>query len=168
MKQIYLMRHAHASDEADVPDHDRALSERGVDEAKTMSRWISDSYIKPSVVLCSTANRCQQTYGLVEQLCGLKKPHYVDNLYLASAGDLITKLQMIDDAFASVLLVGHNPGLAELARSFEPAEHLKQGDRDALIRFSPTTFVSASSDIQNWSDAAPHNITLTQCTGIGA
>lgn len=166
MKQIYLLRHADASGGQDVPDHDRALSERGVDEAKLLSRWVGDSYIKPKVVLCSTANRCQQTYGLVQQLCGLEKPNYVDSLYLASAGDLLAQLNMLDDAFASVLLVGHNPGLADLSRSFGRAEHIKQADKDALVRFSPATFVSASADIAAWKDAAPHNITLTQCAAI--
>jgi len=162
------MRHAHASDEPGVPDHDRSLSERGAEEAKMLSRWMGNSYIKPQVVLCSTANRCQQTYGLVQQLCGLEKPNYVDALYLASAGDLTTQLQMLDDAFASVLIVGHNPGLADLSRSFARAEHIKQGDKDALVRFSPATFVSASADIKTWTDVAPHNVTLTQCTGISA
>ncbi len=169
MKQIYLMRHAHAGGEQpDVPDHDRSLSEQGVDEAKMLSRWIGDSYIKPQVVLCSTANRCQQTYGLVQQLCGLLKPNYNDGLYLASAGDLLAQLNILDDAFASVLFVGHNPGLADLSRSFGRAEHIKQSDKDALVRFSPATFVSASTGVKHWADVAPHNITMTQCAGIGA
>jgi phosphohistidine phosphatase len=105
-------------------------------------------------------------HGLLELLAGLRKPTYVDALYLAGASDIISYLQMLDDVFGSVLVVGHNPGLADLARSFGRAEHIKQSDKDALVAFSPATFVCASAKVASWKDITPPLIRLTHCVSV--
>jgi phosphohistidine phosphatase len=68
------------------------------------------------LVLCSSALRTRETAELV--LAGFAKPPrilYEDGLYLATAGDLLQRLQQINESRDAVMVIGHNPGLHELA-----------------------------------------------------
>jgi phosphohistidine phosphatase len=88
-----------------------------------MAAHLRREAVKPALVLCSTALRARQTFealALGGEVC------YEDGLYSASAADLLARLHRVPDQVGSVMVVGHNPGLHELAVACS-------GSGDALV-----------------------------------
>jgi phosphohistidine phosphatase len=66
-------------------------------------------------VLCSTARRACETLERIEPALGVADVRFEPALYGASAGALLERLHDVPDRVGSVMLIGHNPGLQELA-----------------------------------------------------
>lgn len=117
MKTLWLLRHAKASQGGDgLADRDRPLNARGRDAAARIGRHLAEREVRPELVLCSPALRTRETIELVASGIGSElQIDYEDELYLASERDLRHRVEQVPESVASVLLVGHNPGLAELA-----------------------------------------------------
>jgi phosphohistidine phosphatase len=117
-KNILLLRHA-KSDWHSVQknDHDRPLSRRGERAAKTMAAHLAEHAPRPDLILCSTATRTRQTLMPVEKALGSPVPatFLEQGLYLASEEELLERLQALPEETATVLLIGHNDGLGQLA-----------------------------------------------------
>ena len=114
MSRLYLLRHAKSSwKDASLDDHDRPLAPRGRKASKAIGRYLRDHDIEPELVLCSSAKRARQT---LERL----GPAGVDariepELYGAGAHALLERLHAVPEDVASVMLIGHNPGMQQLA-----------------------------------------------------
>jgi phosphohistidine phosphatase len=116
MKHLILMRHASAGPGED--DRARPLSPEGLAEAERMGHALAalaEHGFRPERALVSPARRTRETLaGVRTALAGLAAVEEDEALYLASPGRLLGRLQRLPDAASQVLLVGHNPGLAEL------------------------------------------------------
>jgi phosphohistidine phosphatase len=113
-RRLYLLRHAKSSwKERELADHDRPLAGRGRRAAKAMGRHLREAGIEPELVLCSTARRARETFART----GLegRAVRFEPELYGAGAGDLLARLRDVDAAVGSVMVIGHNPGLQDLA-----------------------------------------------------
>lgn len=122
MKTLYLLRHAKSSrDDPFLPDRERPLETRGERDAAKMGRRWSHRHGKPDLILSSPAARALATARLVAEALGCKnKDIRVDErLYDATVQGLIRVVEALDDTLERVMLVGHNPGLAELAHHFD-------------------------------------------------
>jgi phosphohistidine phosphatase len=117
MKTLYLLRHAKSSwDDPSTPDHDRPLNERGRRAAALMGTQINTRGIRPEVVLCSTARRAVETLeAFSEMIAGTADIAIERDLYLAGVGKLTARLNELSERVGSVMLIGHNPGIHELA-----------------------------------------------------
>ena len=116
MKRIYLLRHAKSSwKDTSLPDHDRPLAGRGRRAAKAIAGHLREQGIEPELVLCSSARRARETLDRIESSLGGPTVRVDPDLYAASAGALLEQLQGVPDSVESVMLIGHNPGLQELA-----------------------------------------------------
>jgi phosphohistidine phosphatase len=119
-RRLVLLRHA-KSDWPDVADHERPLAKRGRRDAPVAGRWLGRSGYVPDVVVCSTARRARQTWelasaGLAEAADGAAPPvRYEPRVYEATVLGLLMLVREFPDDERTVLIVGHNPGLAELA-----------------------------------------------------
>jgi phosphohistidine phosphatase len=108
--RLYLLRHAKSSwDEPRLVDHDRPLAPRGRRAAKAMGRYLRRHEIEPDVILCSSATRARQT---LERL-GLPDARIEPGLYGADAATL----RGFIPETGSAMLIGHNPGVQDLALS---------------------------------------------------
>jgi phosphohistidine phosphatase len=115
-RRVYLLRHAKSSwQNVDLADHDRPLAPRGRRAADAIARHMRAEAITPGLVLCSTARRARETVERVRPALGAATILYERELYGASATDLLARLRTVPDETASVLLVGHNPAMGELA-----------------------------------------------------
>jgi len=126
---LLLMRHAKASSDPGFADHDRPLSAKGRRGAELVGEWLAARSAGEVHVLCSSSRRTRETLALLQVAGALDRARIEieSDLYLASAGDLLVRLQRLDASEASpVLAVGHNPGLHELAVALAG-----EGDRDA-------------------------------------
>ena len=116
MHALHLLRHAKSSwaDET-LDDHDRPLSKRGRHDANAIARHLAGRGGTPDLLLSSTAARARATFApLLERL----KPRRIlldRTLYLVPGPALLEHLRNTDEDVGSALLVGHNPGLHELA-----------------------------------------------------
>jgi len=116
VRQLLLMRHAKSSwDDRTLHDHDRPLSERGRRAVVAMRHAMRDLGLAPDVVLVSTAARTMQTVAALEPWDDTPLTEPIDALYLAEPAKLLAVLHGVAETARSVLLVGHNPGLHELA-----------------------------------------------------
>lgn len=116
MHTLHLLRHAKSSWKEDLDDHDRPLSRRGRETARHLGRLLPAATGRLDLVVCSTARRARETLDLVlSGYAPAPKCLIEDGLYLASAARLLARLKRLDDADDNVLVIGHNPGLHELA-----------------------------------------------------
>lgn len=115
MRELILLRHAHAEPAAPGQDDlDRPLSPEGLAEAEAAGRWLAERGLVPDCVLCSPARRARETLEAVLGVVGYVDQRLEDAIYEASPGTLAA----LADAHCDVgrlLLVGHNPGLEQLA-----------------------------------------------------
>jgi len=127
MRTLWLLRHAKAArGDSGMRDHERPLEDRGRDAARRVGRFLAERGAVPERVLCSSSVRTRQTWDeLSEMLDGPPPCSFERELYLASAGDLLSRAQGASDEVESLMLIAHNPGIAELAitltRSGKPA-----------------------------------------------
>ena len=116
-RRLILLRHA-KSDWPDVPDRDRPLAKRGRRDAPRIGRWLHEQGYQPDVVVVSAATRTRQTWDLVApELGGSPAVHFEPRAYAASALTLLYLAQELPARYRTALLIGHNPGLSELATS---------------------------------------------------
>ena len=114
MRELILLRHAHAGSHTTGPDdRDRVLSEVGVQEARAAGAWLREQGLLPDRVLCSPAARTRETLAVLGDL-GVVEVREEPSIYEASPGTLAALVDANRDA-NRLLLVGHNPGLEQLA-----------------------------------------------------
>lgn len=114
MRELILLRHAHAESPASgQDDRQRPLSPIGLAEARAAGDWLRGHGLLPDRALCSPAERTRQTFAALGEL-GSVDLREEAAIYEASPGTLIA-LADVHRAARRLLLVGHNPGLEQLA-----------------------------------------------------
>jgi phosphohistidine phosphatase len=116
MRQLLLLRHAKSSwDDPRLPDHARPINARGRRNAVAMGEAMREKGLAPDVVLVSSARRTLQTLEAIQPIEGTPLTEPMDALYLAPWQGLLEVLRGMRETARSVLLIGHNPGLHDLA-----------------------------------------------------
>ena len=131
MRTLYLMRHA-KSDRGNpaLSDIDRPLAPRGRRDAPAMAAYMREHDYRPDLVLCSPATRTRETLALLQPaLAPDTRVEYDRKMYPGSPDVLLRRLRDVAETIASVLVIGHNPGLERFAAALAP-----RGDRRALAR----------------------------------
>lgn len=148
-RRIVLLRHAKA-DWPQVSDHDRPLADRGRGDAAAAGRWLAGAGVTPDLTLCSTATRTRQTWRLAApELPRRPRTVYDERLYEASPGELIALINGVDDAVRDLMLVGHNPGIHELADALAGEAEPEAGERLRRTGF-PTCAIAVLSFTGDW------------------
>jgi len=113
-RQLVLVRHAKAGEGA--IDRDRPLADRGVAEAPALGRWLARQRIVPDRVVVSPARRARQTWDLAAaELRKAAEPVLDDRVYDNTVEDLLEILRQTPAEVTTLAIVGHNPGIQELA-----------------------------------------------------
>jgi phosphohistidine phosphatase len=116
MHILHLLRHAKSSWKEGVEDHKRPLSRRGREAAGRVGRHLAASVGALDLVICSGARRTRETLELVlEELPSRPQSVIEDELYAANKEELTGCLRRLTEGIGNVLLIGHNPGLHQLA-----------------------------------------------------
>jgi phosphohistidine phosphatase len=122
MRQLLLLRHAKSSwDDPRLSDHARPLNARGRRAAMGMGTAMRDLGLAPDIVLVSSARRTLQTLEAISPLDGTPLIEPMDDLYLTTWTSLLDVLRGVRETARSVLLIGHNPGLHDLAMALAGA-----------------------------------------------
>ena len=155
MRQLLLLRHAKSSrDDPRLPDHARPLNPRGLRAAQSIREVLAGLDLRPDLVLVSSARRTLQTVAALEPWHPAPAVEPLDALYLASAPDLLATLQHGARDAGCVLLVGHNPGLHELALLLSGPES-DPGELAWLEEAFPTASLAVLSVAAPWPDLVP-------------
>jgi phosphohistidine phosphatase len=114
-RTLILLRHAKSDWSREDADVDRPLSKRGLREAPQAGRWLARGVASIDLAVVSPANRARKTWELASAELDSRPPASIDDrMYAASANQLLGVVQTLPDDAATVLLVGHNPGIEEL------------------------------------------------------
>lgn len=158
MHRLVLVRHAKSDYPAGVADHDRPLSPRGHRDAPALGRWLAEHVVisdpASARIVVSSALRAQQTWLGAS---GLVSPHWGDvpsetepDIYEASPHTLRQIARRVSaESVDTVVLVGHNPGMALLALELSRPSDLRAqvGER------FPTSSVAVLTTEDPWSSA---------------
>lgn len=154
MLTLALLRHAKSSwDDPSQDDFSRPLNARGRDAAPRIGRWMAERGLAPATILCSSAVRTRATLALVLPQLDDPAPRirYDDDLYLASAPELLARIKRYGGSGTTTLVVGHNPGLHILARSL--AGRGRREDLGALqIKLPTAGLVVLHFNVAHWDD----------------
>jgi phosphohistidine phosphatase len=117
MKLLYLLRHAKSSwEDAGLADRERPLAARGRAATELIATYLRSEGVAPALVLCSPARRAMETLeGIAAALGEDVSVQTEQELYGASAPDLLERLRQIPDTVPSAMLIGHNPAIQQLA-----------------------------------------------------
>lgn len=114
LTDLVLFRHAKAVRHHEAPtDRDRALTVRGRQDAAQAAARLAGAGFSPEAVLVSPSARTRETWAVAEALKGDIAAEYREPLYLADAHDILREAE--ETGAARVLVIGHNPGLHDLA-----------------------------------------------------
>src|SRR5580692_8560715 len=159
MRRLMLWRHAKT--ESDAPggrDQDRRLDNRGRHDAAEIGGWIGRHPPFPDLVLVSHAVRARQTWEIAwEAMKGLVPEPQVELMPELYGADVLHLLETIRDASSGdpqrLMLVGHNPGMHELAHAL--AGSGDPAGRKALTDNLPTSGLAVFDfGIDDWTDVA--------------
>jgi len=116
MDRLILFRHGKAEpDSASGDDFDRRLEPRGVRESAAMGESLADLGMRPDLALVSAATRTRETWAAAETVFPGAEVRFEKDLYLADAGSIRQAAERAGRGRGTVMVVGHNPGLQELA-----------------------------------------------------
>jgi phosphohistidine phosphatase len=157
VKRLFLLRHAKSSwDDPGLDDRDRPLAPRGRRASELIAGHLRREGIAPSLVLCSSARRTRQTLERVIPALDASDVSIEDGLYGASSGGLLERLREVPEDLESVMLVGHQPAIQELALDLA-------GDGAELARVRakfPTAALATLLFAGEWSELAPGSAEL--------
>jgi len=123
VRRLTLVRHGQADWKGtSFPDFERPLNRRGVAEASAIGRRLNERGLRPDLIVTSPAVRTSQTAeALARELgVGARLVRRLEPLYLAPAEELLRVVAETGPRISHLLIVGHNPGLTDLARRLAP------------------------------------------------
>lgn len=121
VRYLHVLRHAKSSwDDPGLEDHERPLAPRGRKAGKRLAKYLRREGIQPELVLCSSSRRTRETLELIRSALGDAVIVIEGGLYASDCDRLLTRLRELPETAGSVLIIGHNPGLQDLARTLAP------------------------------------------------
>jgi phosphohistidine phosphatase len=158
MRQLFVLRHAKSSwDDPGLDDHDRPLAPRGQRAVKLLYDYARIHGIEPSLVLCSTSRRTQETLAGVAP----SGDHLVEReLYAASAAVLLERLHRLEPDAGSAMVIGHNPAMQILVLRLAGSS-ASDDDLATVRRKFPTGGLATLTFECAWSELRPGAATLS-------
>lgn len=152
MERLILMRHGKAERHAQSGgDFERALAESGRADALVMGRVLARADVAPDLMLVSSARRTRETAERVAASFPAARVEHLRELYHADPEDVVQVIEAYADSAATVMIVGHNPGLHELALRLALQGQASPIQTNKLRGRFPTS----TTVVFGWSDKGP-------------
>lgn len=147
-----LLRHAKAVQQSRGDDFARDLQDKGHRDAARLGSYLRSHDLVPDVALVSTSARTRQTFdGLTATIEAPVAASYDEMLYNATAGEIRAMLKTTTPGVRTLMILGHNPGIADLALMLS-----RDGDLAEIARmrnrFAPCSLAIIASDAEDWAD----------------
>ncbi|MGW0162494.1 SixA phosphatase family protein [Mycobacterium sp. NPDC003323] len=148
MRTLLLLRHAKSDYPSGVSDHDRPLAPRGIREAALAGDWLRAHAPGIDAVLCSTATRTRLTL----ERTGIDAPvRFVDRIYDATPGIVLSEINGVSDDVQTLLVIGHEPVMSGLTLGLAGPD----SDADAVAEVEskfPTSAMALLRVPGSWRD----------------
>ncbi len=154
--RLLLLRHAKSDwGEPDLADFDRPLNNRGKAAAFKMARYLKDTGLLPSQILCSTSLRTRET--LARLLPGFPQEaqiHLLSDLYSDSEGDYLGFIRKQGGRAQSLMVIGHNPAMENTALTLTGTADAA-AVADLREKYPTAGLAVIDFDIADWSELQP-------------
>ncbi len=145
---LILLRHAKSDWSTGVPDHERPLAARGLRQAPEAGRWLAAHIRRIDLAVVSTAERARATWSLAAAELAQEPPvRLADKVYGASVDSLLRVVRGLSEDLSTVVVVGHNPGLEDLASTLT-------GSWVSM----PTSALAVLAVAGAWTEAGPDTV----------
>jgi phosphohistidine phosphatase len=150
MRRLLLFRHTEAVHSGKYSDRERPLTPAGRDKASRVGAFLAETRQRIDLALVSDSVRTRETWDLAQAAYGgTPEVRFDRKLYHAERRDLLAMARDLPDSLESVMIVAHNPAIAEFAVHFAGS-----GERDALARlalgYPPGGLAILEADIEEW------------------
>jgi phosphohistidine phosphatase len=153
-KTLYLLRHAKSGwDDPVARDFDRPLNKRGEKAARVIGQWMASNGVTFEHVIASPAVRVIDTLDGLWAGYGRKvEPTWERRIYLASSATLLDVIRETDDAYGSILMVGHNPGMEDVVFDLVADDGQSPLRKEVEIKYPTAALAQLELDIDHWSE----------------
>ena len=153
MRTLYLLRHAKARRDRDVPDRDRQLHRKGLRQGAALAAYFAKRGKPLDRILCSPSRRTRDTLALVlPALPNRPDLDFPDALYLAGPETLLNSVKATEAGVHSLMLVGHNDGIHQFALDLAGGEDVAR-----LAGFPTGALALLEFDIGGWRELRPRS-----------
>lgn len=154
-RRLILLRHAKSAWPDGVDDFARPLADRGRRAAPLIGAYLARRRLTPDLVLVSPARRAEDTWSLVRKLLPETTAHRLEErIYESSAETLLAVIRQTAAATRTLMIIGHNPGLEDLARQLLASREGEHAER--LLEKYPTAGLAVFDvDGADWSAVQP-------------
>lgn len=150
MPTLLLLRHAKSAYPPGTDDRARPLSERGRKDADAAGRWLAWTVPDIDEVIVSPARRAQETWQRVSHHVGGLVVREDERIYADWGSDLLSVVAECAADSQTALIIGHNPGIEELALSLSS---LASPLRERISLKFPTAGIAMLRWDGNWRDS---------------
>ncbi|MGO9006737.1 MAG: SixA phosphatase family protein [Beijerinckiaceae bacterium] len=153
MLRLAILRHAEAVPQGEIADRERPLTEAGRDMSERVGRYFRDEGLAPDLALVSPSLRTRETFESLRHGAGQDfKVEFPSALYNASLERLENLLAATPEDVKFLLIIGHNPGFAELAVAL--AGKGKRSELSKMRGHFPTPCLAIIDfETKNWKKA---------------
>ena len=146
MDRLILLRHGKAeADSVSGQDFDRVLTERGRRDTLVVCQALAGAGVYPDLALVSPAARASQTWETAAAVFSRTLLQIVPALYEIGPSEILDIAREEGGAFATVIVVGHNPGLGGLSMLLAQDAPASAPGRRALAMGFPTAAASVTT-----------------------
>ncbi|WP_454758492.1 SixA phosphatase family protein [Caulobacter segnis] len=168
MERLILMRHGKAERHAQSGgDFERALAPSGREDAARMGEVLAGLAYAPELLLVSSARRTRETAEQIATSFPKAKVEHLRDLYHADPEEIVQALEDHGDAVGTVMVVGHNPGMHEMALRLALTGGASPIQTNKLRSRFPTSTVV----VFNWGGGGPpvleHVLFVSENGGAG-
>ncbi len=167
MRKLFLLRHGEADVSPGGQDKTRPLTPKGGGDTLALGPVLKSRHGAPELVLCSSATRTQQTCQNLLQAFENDAGHaditvqICNELYNAPRGVILETIQAAAPHYQSMLVIGHNPGLNELALTMAAEGPPTLMNRLIGSGFMPGTLCALECACESWSELYEGSATIT-------
>lgn len=157
MRELLLFRHAKAlRDLPEARDHERDLAPRGERAARQMGELLVEHGVVPDLILCSTARRTVRTVELAAKAWASQPSvRFLKPLYLAAPSRLLETVQRQSASVGRLMVVGHNPGLQQLALGLVAKDDAVAASGRLAQKFPTAALALVAFDVEDWGSVQP-------------
>ncbi len=148
-KELILMRHGKSDWGKALPDYQRPITKRGFRESAKVGLWLREQGLVPELLISSPAQRARDTAETIAANMDYSVENILwnESVYMADVSELLDVIATTSDECASLMLVGHNPGLEDLL--FYLTENLDIPEDGKVM---PTATVAVLETESSWAD----------------
>jgi phosphohistidine phosphatase len=153
MRRLILLRHAKSDRPPGIADLDRPLNDRGKRAAPQMGAYLAAEGLIPDAVVVSPSLRTRETWEAVRTALTGVEAEIVSSIYEAPETALLAVVKATPDTAQSLLMIGHNPGLQDLATRLAGSGE-KARRRRLSLEFPTAAVVVLDFEVDAWSAVA--------------